>query len=579
MPVRTFRTPLIAAFFCAAVSAGCAEDQTGSKTDYTRCKFSTTAIASIQGSRPASAMIDQQVTVQGVVTLIEAGHGIYLEEPGSDIDERTSNAIFVQSGKLSESVKQGSWISAQGKVAELRKGRNSLTALTDVSDIIQCSSGQDLPLTTVELPLGGLERESLEGMRIQPTGTLTVTDTYQLGHGKFSLAGNGFQFVATEILAPGSEAEKYQRINRNHTLPASFAKNSAHTDLLVSGLSVTDLSGVLTHDKRSLRVSVQSMSADSPSALTPPVQAGADELRVVGMNLLNFFNGDGKGGGFPTPRGAKTTIEYDHQRSRLRAAIHKLNPHVLAVMELENDGFGGLSAAADFIALVEQATGASWQASRPAGDDTGGDKITVGIFYRDDLLEVTGPARTLTGPEFKKSRQPMAQAFRQRNNDEKLLIVTNHLKSKGSCPDSGVDANQKDGQGCWNPIRTASAEKMTAWVKSLAATSQTDNTIILGDMNAYRQEDPINAIRAAGFIELMDNTEGTEYSYIYYGQAGTLDYAFVSEELLQQVQQAFIWHVNAAFPAKMELPLPWLRFSDHDPVVIDIRLHQSATSD
>jgi len=579
MSARTFRTPIIAALFCTAVSVGCAEDQTSSKTDYARCTISTTAIASIQGTRPASSLIDQQLTVQGIVTLIEAGHGVYLEEPGSDIDEHTSNAIFLQSTKLPETVKQGSWISVQGKVTELRKGRNSLTALTDLGDITQCSSGQELPLTTVELPLGGLEREALEGMRIQPAGVLTVTDTYQLGRGKFSLAGNGFQFVATEVLAPGSEAENYNRINRNHTLPASFVNNAVHRDLLVSGLSVTHLTGVLAHDERSLRVSVQSISASQPSALTPPGKAGADELRVIGMNLLNFFNGDGKGGGFPTPRGAKTSAEYDSQRQRLGAAIRELNPHVLAVMELENDSFGPLSAAADFITLADEATGASWQVARPAGDDTGGDKITVGIFYRDDLLEATGSARTLTGPEFRKSRQPLAQVFRQRHNDKKLLIVVNHLKSKGSCPDSGVDANQKDGQGCWNPMRTASAEKMAAWVKSLATISQTNNTIILGDMNAYRQEDPINAIRAAGFIELMDNSEGGEYSYIYFGQAGTLDYAFVSYELQQKVQQAFIWHVNAALPAKMPLPQPWLRYSDHDPVVIDIRLHQSATSD
>jgi len=118
-------------------------------------------------------------------------------------------------------------------------------------------------------------------------------------------------------------------------------------------------------------------------------------------------------------------------------------------------------------------------------------------------------------------------------------------------------------------MRVASAEKMSAWVNSLAETTQTADVLILGDMNAYRQEDPIDAIRRAGFVELMDKAAGDVYSYVYFGQAGTLDY----------VQQAFIWNVNAALPGKMDLPQPWLRFSDHDPVVVDIRLHQSATSD
>jgi len=248
-------------------------------------------------------------------------------------------------------------------------------------------------------------------------------------------------------------------------------------------------------------------------------------------------------------------------------------------MELENDGFGPFSAATDLTALAQQATGTEWQAARPADDDTGTDKITVGLFYRDDMLEALGPAQTLHGPEFRRSRQPLAQLFRQRHSGEKILIVVNHLKSKGSCPDTGDNANQRDGQGCWNPARVAAAKKMSAWAKELATGVATGNILILGDMNSYRLEDPINAIRNAGFAELMDGAPGRVYSFIYFGQAGTLDYAFVSEALQQKVQQAFIWNVNAALPANIDLPQPWLRFSDHDPVVVDVRLHQAVTSD
>ena len=134
-------------------------------------------------------------------------------------------------------------------------------------------------------------------------------------------------------------------------------------------------------------------------------------------------------------------------------------------------------------------------------------------------------------------------------------------------------------------MRVAAAEKMTAWVKSISESSGISHSLILGDMNAYRQEDPIEVIRAAGFIELMDREGGGDddtdrvYSFIYKGQAGTMDYAFASPSLQQRVQRAFIWNVNAALPANMEMPQPWMRFSDHDPVVIDIRLRQSKTSD
>ena len=131
------------------------------------------------------------------------------------------------------------------------------------------------------------------------------------------------------------------------------------------------------------------------------------------MNLHNYFNGDGKGQGFPTPRGAETIDEFQRQRARIGAAIGVLDPHVLAVMELENDGFGPDSAAQDFIQLANNATKKAWAVTRPVDDNTGTDKITVGLFYRSDRLQAVGPAQTLGGPEFERSRQPQAQLFRQ----------------------------------------------------------------------------------------------------------------------------------------------------------------------
>ena len=133
-------------------------------------------------------------------------------------------------------------------------------------------------------------------------------------------------------------------------------------------------------------------------------------------------------------------------------------------------------------------------------------------------------------------------------------------------------------------MRLASAKKMSAWVKTITSSARTSNILILGDMNAYRNEDPINAIRDAGFTELMDKEQvnkeqGQAYSFVYFGQHGTLDYAFSSDALLPNVEQAFIWNVNAALPPNMSLPKPWLRFSDHAPVVVDIRSRQSSTSD
>ena len=349
--------------------------------------------------------------------------------------------------------------------------------------------------------------------------------------------------------------------------------------MLVGGTSVEQVQGILAHDRRGKRLTLQSTPGFSEPTIATPGNAFAGALRVVGMNLHNYFNGNGKGQGFPTPRGAETLDKFQQQRARIGAAIGVLDPHVLAVMELENDGFGPDSAAQDFIRLANQTNQHNWAATRPVDDNTGSDQIAVGIFYRTDRLKAIGPSQTLGGPEFERSRQPQAQLFQQLPDGETLLIVINHLKSKGSCPESGKNANQGDGQGCWNDMRRVSAAKMAVWAKEVAVSSGTDNILILGDMNAYRNEDPIGAIRDAGFTELMERDRQATYSFVYSGQRGTLDYAFSSDALLENVQQTYIWHVNAAYPAKMDLPQPWLRFSDHDPVVVELSLRQSKTSD
>ena len=58
-------------------------------------------------------------------------------------------------------------------------------------------------------------------------------------------------------------------------------------------------------------------------------------------------------------------------------------------------------------------------------------------------------------------REPLAQAFK-RGDGPTFVVVANHFKSKGSCPEQGRDADQRDGQDCWNPARTLAARALAA---------------------------------------------------------------------------------------------------------------------
>jgi hypothetical protein len=89
----------------------------------------------------------------------------------------------------------------------------------------------------------------------------------------------------------------------------------------------------------------------------------------------------------------------------------------------------------------------------------------------------------------------------------------------------------------------------------------------------------------ADFVNLGPEFEGS-YSYVYMGQAGSLDHALASPSLLPQISAVTTWHINAdearALDYNVEFktlnhietlydPGPY-RSADHDPMVIGLIL-------
>ena len=87
------------------------------------------------------------------------------------------------------------------------------------------------------------------------------------------------------------------------------------------------------------------------------------------------------------------------------------------------------------------------------------------------------------------------------------------------------------------------AEALADFIDSL----HDQDVLIIGDLNAYGEEDPIDVLEAAGYVDLVDTrlAEADQYSYVFQGQASYLDHALVSERLARRVAGVDIWHVNA----------------------------------
>jgi predicted extracellular nuclease len=68
---------------------------------------------------------------------------------------------------------------------------------------------------------------------------------------------------------------------------------------------------------------------------------------------------------------------------------------------------------------------------------------------------------------------------------------------------------------------------------------------LLGDFNAYAQEDPIKFLESEGYINLAKNYFRRCCLFVCFdGQIGTLDYAFASSSLFT-LTGTVEWHINA----------------------------------
>ena len=96
-----------------------------------------------------------------------------------------------------------------------------------------------------------------------------------------------------------------------------------------------------------------------------------------------------------------------------------------------------------------------------------------------------------------RSRRPSSQ------DGDAFTVVANHFKSKG--PGAATGDNVDAGDGAGRLERRPRASGGSRWRRSssgCAGQTGTTTSSLLGDFNAYTQEDPVEALRAAGLTDL-----------------------------------------------------------------------------
>ncbi|MES3023407.1 MAG: ExeM/NucH family extracellular endonuclease [Pseudomonadota bacterium] len=607
--LASYRNGIALTALCALLSACGGGTSTGITTELTpapvvvpltpACPAPSTTlrdITAVQGSGALSPLVGQTVTVRGVVTgnfqAANKLNGFFMQQAEADADPLTSEGIFVYAPAHPTQVSVGQYVQVSGKVEEFKSGTTDpdrATQIGTVTGIAVCGAGPAIIPRSIFLPYTSTAQfEAVEGMLVEMTQNLMVADTLNLGRfGELSLVTGGRMFTPYSHPTISDPAVVVDLNRRSQILldDGSSASNPVPTPYLsAAGSDGTRRTGDIAGNVRGILMwafdawriqptAAVSFVSANPRPAAPSAVGGT--LRAGGMNVLNYFTTLGS-------RGANTSVELVRQRDKIVSAIAGLNADVLGLMEIQNDPnltIGSL------VAAVNAQVGAGTYAYIVASPGT--DEIKQAVIYKPARVTPIGNARIPTDPDFTADggfRPPVAQRFAAKDNNGSFWFVVNHLKSKGGCPSGTTNVDRELGQGCWNVTRVRQANALTRWVAQLVAASGEHDVLMVGDYNAYLREDPIVAIEAAGFEDLLKRLPAAErYSYVFDGQSGALDHAIVSNAFSGQVKGFSEWHVNADEPAVFDYNTEFklddryaatpFRSSDHDPMVVGLTLN------
>lgn len=592
-------------------------------------------IAEIQGAGATSPLAGKTVTTDGVVTAAYPTGGLsgyVIQTPGTggatDATPGASDAVFVFSSATAGLVAIGDHVQVTGAVSEF----NGLTELTvaAATDLVKLPAAAAVTPVSSTWPTTDAAREALESMLFQPTGDLTISNTYSTNqYGEVGLAAGTLPLLQpTEVGRPGSAEAA-----------AAAADNAARGVVLDDGSSTNFLSAAnsgltppyvsLTNPVRvgaaatvtapvvvDFRNNVWKLNPTQPGPAavtfendrtTAPAAVGGD-LKIASFNVLNYFTtlGATTAGctsyndrtGDPVtvntgcaPRGAWDPADLQRQQDKIVSAINALDADVVGLLEIENsatvDGVPD-EALGTLVAALNTAAGSDVWAFVPSSTELPPaaemDVITNAIIYRTAAVERTGPSHalgTLSGDDqaFGNAREPIGQEFTPTGGGEPFFVVVNHLKSKGSAGPWPGDADTGDGQGASNESRVRQAEALRDWVPTVQGDAK--SVALVGDFNSYTREDPLQTLYDAGYTDAATTLADGQYSYSFSGLSGSLDHVLLNGPALKRATGADIWEINAEESIALEYDRynyhgtlyyapDEYRSSDHDPVVVGL---------
>lgn len=500
-------------------------------------------IWAIQGEGDRSPLALETVTTAGIVTgVFPELAGFWIQTLDDDKDPATSEGLFINTDNFEIPVLAGDIVEVTGVV---REGyQQTQIELESLDDIQVLSSGNSLPLP-VELdpPLDEAAadnyHESLEGMFVQVTeSAVAVAPTNRYGeyalvrseHGVERLWRGGKNGIAI-IVDDGS--------TQTHDNRSTLAY------VINTGDQVSKLVGPLAYTFGQYKLEPVTMPVINQIDVELPElpELEDNEFSLMTWNVENLFD-------FQDPHPSSPEIpsigEYKLSVAKVANTILAAGaPTVIGLQEVENIGV------MEDIAKHEALSSYAYQPVLIEGTDSRG--IDVGYLVRSDQANVVH-VQQFVAPEGITSRPPLLIEIEIAS--ESVYVLNNHFTSMSG------------GEAATEPRRNAQAAWNVTVMDKVLADNPHAYLVVMGDLNSFYDSLPIDTLREAGLMHVMEALpEDQRYTYIYQGASQVLDHILVTPELMDSLERVDVLHVNADFAPSVPGDSSPLRQSDHDPVV------------
>lgn len=280
------------------------------------------------------------------------------------------------------------------------------------------------------------------------------------------------------------------------------------------------------------------------SPVTIP-DVGNARLHIVGQNAANYVSNLEA-----SNSSCATEAEFESKTNKIANAFLALQADIVAICEVErNDDILGYIVNAMNSIYGENVY--TYITDRLYAHASSGDyqSLKSGYIYRSDKVTPQG-SNTSPYRSGEYCARLRIQAFKENSTNEVFVLSMNHFKAKDSSADAGESTRMQN---------------VSNLIYALGNITSDPDILIMGDLNSYMGEAPIEALEEEGYEEQLVRFDSEAYTYIYRGHEGILDHAMANASMAGQITGARAYHINTAGGYSY-------KYSDHDAVLVGLNL-------